>query len=379
MVIEEKQRAMDTVFENFDIMNNIYRYLTLEEISFFLIRKKGDNIPSTAQIHFKNLLKRVTCTKKCLVQNSYLGYHPPRLFSSFLLKMREKNLTVWFKCYLTGKIEMCPFYSLSKLESFFHIQNRIKRSCLFQQKKELLNKNIINKYFISLGYVVPWWEKVNYCVGEKIDVMDNQGIWYEGIIIEFKKNERIKIHYRQWNQTFDQFFYFKETEKNNSILHIAPAYTFVSKWRDNLQPNMILEYVNPVSRLWYNGVIQPTNLICQSHIKSHCNGFFIRPFYSSQSHSHPIVMYHPDDSSIAPLGIHTRDCPSSYFNDHFFWSKTYKNDNGSVSVFAEITFSKGNKHDIRFISGPINEEAMVSSDFNELSFFEKHLSLLKKS
>jgi hypothetical protein len=218
------------------------------------------------------------------------------------------------------------FYSFSEFENFF--SKRI-------DKKNFLQKDT-NKYSIFLGFVDPWWKKVNYRVGEKVDVLDNQGIWYEGIIIEYKKNEYVKIHYRQWNSSFDQMFFFDEKTSENMIFHIAPAFTFIRNWRLEIKKGTVLEYLDPKTKLWYTGkAIQ--SRFC--HLHDSCHSYFCIISFST-------IFFHTEDDIIAPVGVHSPEL--LYFQQHFILNRSYQTKNGTIPICAEITI-RDNRCEFRIV------------------------------
>lgn len=306
------------IFYNKDILTHVFKYLNFKEIGVLIKTAKKLDIKKILKVMINNIIDTNTYF---ILGTKYNPLTTPRLYSTDdMIRMTASYISIKMKSFFTKNIEIFDFYNFSELQSFF-TKIKIKRDDVFQNK---INNN---QYYISLGYNEPLWKKINYRVGEKIDVLDNIGIWYEGVITELN-DKYIKVHYRSWNKAFDQLFYFEETENENMIYHLAPAYTFVQKWRDQIKPNMLIEFLDPLTSLWYVGKVIKINQSCPVHTSC----FHIKSSWNS------LYLHRPQDDDIAPLGVHSGY--TCYYETHFFLNKKISQSNGSILLYAELTFIK---------------------------------------
>lgn len=84
-------------------------------------------------------------------------------------------------------------------------------------------------------------------VGDKVDVMDCEGTWHEGVVVGLVLPVHYRIHFRGWSSKWDETI-------ASSSKRIQPAYTKVRDWRSSLQTGDVVELHNHLGR-WFPATV----------------------------------------------------------------------------------------------------------------------------
>jgi len=196
-----------------DIVENIILYLDWKDIHHLYKTSKQfdfifDRIKNPLKIKYqrniKNYCKKISIKKYELNDSSIRLYADDKIFIF-------KNLYSYYETFMWDPNPSIP--------------------------KELNNNTIF------IGY-----KDINiYCprLNERVDAMDNEGVWYEAKIIGIT-DEYYTVHFLSWSNKWD----IKIAKKSYAI---AKLYTFTPNWRKNIKKNDLIDI--KIKNLWYVGDI----------------------------------------------------------------------------------------------------------------------------
>lgn len=190
-----------SMYLDFKDINNIYKTSKNFDFIFYLIK-------NPLKIKFiKNI-------KNYLIDCKIINYK----FSNNLLKIYDESKSYSFK-------NIYDYYNFFEWDNNLNIPKK-------------LNDNSI---FIGYKNITRYYPKKN----EIVDVMDNEGVWYEAKIIK-EYDDSYLVHFLSWENKWNIKI------KKNSF-NIAKLHTFTPNWRQNININ---DYIDvKIKNLWYCGIV----------------------------------------------------------------------------------------------------------------------------
>lgn len=149
-------------------------------------------------------------------------------------------------------------------------------------------------------------------VGDSVDALDGDGIWYEAKIIARLDNEKFRLHFRNWSDVFD-------VDIPIDSPMIAPPYTHVDDWRSKLREASLVGI--KFGRKWYDAVI----------IGRDDKVITIRPPMEFEH----FMQIEVESDKIAPIDLHCiQKNEQGYKTRNHFLKKMYKN--GNTPIYYNI-------------------------------------------
>lgn len=137
------------------------------------------------------------------------------------------------------------------------------------------------------------------CVGDKMDVMDMDNVWYRARVIQ-KKDKVIRVHYTGWSSSFDE-------DIPIGSPRLAKEGQYVSPW--SIQPYKNVDFQLPTKR-WYNGLVVS---IENQKVSIYC------------AKTNNTILIHYNEENIAPPQMHTASPNKSlYRKTHSLLSTKWK-------------------------------------------------------
>lgn len=197
-----------------DIIENIILYLEWTDINHLHRTSKQfdfifDRIKNPLKIQYLRNIKKNYC-KKINIKKYELNDSSIRLYS-------DDNIFIFKNLY--------GYYETFIWDSDPSIPKELNSNTIFIGNKDI-------KIYHPRLY-------------ERVDAMDNEGVWYEAKIIEITEQYYI-VHFLSWSNKWDI-----KIPKNSYA--IAKLYTFTPNWRKNIKINDLIDV--KVKGLWYMGNI----------------------------------------------------------------------------------------------------------------------------
>ena len=152
-------------------------------------------------------------------------------------------------------------------------------------------------YMFNIGWTPP--KVKNFTIGDRIDAMDGQGIWYEAMVKQIEDG-KILVGFCGWGEKWDVWI-------DRSSPMMVPLRTFTKPWRNHLKQFDWIDIKIKIDRLWYRVQIIE---ICGEEIEYEYPG----------SDMKGVTNIHSDD--ICPAGIHS--FPRTYMERMNCFQQQYK-------------------------------------------------------
>ena len=178
-----------------DILINISDFLNFKEsIKLGFTCKKIYNEKFFTQDYYINRLRLHVKNKEWirLKPCGFICYHPCTIINYKFIK----NIIILIIDPIGSNIHR-EIRCLS-IQSFFNQLRDVPHPvCEFYPKVTIIQ----NRTLTTIGTYDPSINK-SFAVGDYVDVVDGDGIWYEAIII-YMDNKSFRIHFRNWSSLYD--------------------------------------------------------------------------------------------------------------------------------------------------------------------------------